>query len=476
MGKRSLFGGIIVVLAIIAGSVFLLRGCLSKYDERSALPPALYFEKDNKGIVFTIIQYGIATSYKSGPGGTFKSMSTSYYIQSNDAATGEVIATKEMKDNSDIKFHPVTVMGTGNGRAWFFMNELLAYDPFTLEKFADKEMIEAKNPQLKGKMPDEKRYYEYDQPTEAVLITATDGIKYTLSTANLRATAVDEDAVAKNPVEAQIKLLKKNEAALEERFKSYYDRYSEFNRLYSERKITAAAYFDSSKKFNRQQDTISEMKKKYSDDIRDLEGLGRADKSRQRQIDNFKTSGKNYTNICTAVDTFHGKWYGMLSSADLEKPLTDFNYRPVYIETARNKFYRAAVTLKDSTKKAVELQVAEPEKMNETVYLQGGFLLDKATALPIHVKSEDGFIICYREKVGNDGNIILARIDLMGKALWTYNTNLSNFADWIYTGKRLIILGNDNKEISSGDANLLISIDLQNGKAVLYDYFTKRLR
>jgi len=476
MLKKGLFGGALVIIAIVAGFIFLLRGCLSRYDERSAIAPVLYFEKADKGIVFSIVKYGKATSYKSNGGSTFKSMSVNYFIQANDVETGEVVAVKKIKHNSDIKFHPVTVMGTGNGKAWVFMNELMAFDPFTLEKIADKDIIEAKNPQLRGKMPGEKNYYVYNNTSDEILITATDGIKYTLTTSSLLATAIDEDDMAKNPAEAKIKELKKAETALDEKYKAYYERYRAYNKLFAEKKISYADYIDSGRNFNRQQDTISEMKKKMREEISDFEDLKRAGNDREREIDNLKTGSKSYTNICTAVDTFNGNWYGLLSSNDLEKPETRFRYRAVYTETARNKLYGAGISLQDSTKKTVELLIGEPEKINDAVYLQGGFLLDPKNALPIHLKNDDGFLICYREKVGHNGNIILSRIDLKGNIKWTFNTKLNEFTDWVYAGKRLIILGNDNKEISSSDANLLISIDLQTGKAVMHDYFTDKVR
>jgi hypothetical protein len=476
MLKKGLFGGALVIIAIIAGFIFLLRGCLSGYDERSAITPALYFEKDGKAVVFSIVEYGKATSYKSGPGGTFKSMSVNYFIQANDAATAELIANKKIKHSSDIKFRPVKVMGAGYNVAWVFIGELLAYDPFTLEKIADREIIETTNPQLKGKMPDEERYYEYDRNSNSILITATDGTKYLLSTANLKATAVDEDVISKNPVEAKIKALKKQEDALEQQYRAGYDRYRAYNKLYSEQKISYAAYLDSGRNFNRLQDSISKWKTNIRNEISDLDDLKDADKDLQRQIENLAGSSKSYTSICTGVDTFNGKWYGLLNSTDLEKPDTRFRYRSVYTETARNKFYNAAISIKDSTKKAIELLIAEPEKLNDAVYLQGGFLLNKSTALPIHLKNDDGFIVCYKEKVGYTGNIILARVDLKGNAKWTMNTMLAEFEDWIYTGNRLIILGNDNKEISSSNANLLMIIDLQTGKALKHDYFTDKMR
>ena len=476
MLKKGLFGGALVLITIIAGFIFLLRGCLSGYDERSAITPALYFEKDDKAVVFSIVEYGKATSYKSGPGGTFKSMSVNYFIQANDAKSAVLIANKKIKHHSDIKFHPVKVLGAGNNTAWVFIGELLAYDPFTLEKIADREIIETKNPQLKGKMPDEERYYEYNRNSNSILITATDGSKYLLSTTDIKATAVDDDVISKNPVEGKIKALKKQEEALDQQYRAGYDRYRGYNQLYSEKKISYTAYLDSGKNFNRLQDSISKWKSNIRNQISDLDDLKDADRDLQRQIENLAGRNKSYGSICTAVDTFNSKWYGLLSTEDLEKPETRFRYRSVYKETARNKFYTAALTIKDSTRKAIELQLAEPEKINDAVYLQGGFLLNKETGLPIHFKNNDGFIICYKEKVGNLGSIMLSRVDLKGNATWAINTRLAAFADWIYTGNQLIILGNDNMEISSGNTNLLMIIDLQTGKAVKHDYFTGKMR
>lgn len=476
MLKKGLLGGAVVLIVIVAGFIFLLRGCLSGYDERSAIVPALYFEKDGKSVVFTIVEYGKATSYSSGPKGTFKSMSVNYYIQANDGTTGQLISNKKINHNSDIKFRPVTVMGSGNNKAWVFINELLAYDPFTLEKLADKEMIETKNPELKGKMPEEERYYKYDHFSNTILITATDGMKYILSTRNLAAKPTDEDGVPKGPLEAKLKILKKQEAALEDEYRAGYERYRAWNKLYSERKISAAAYYDSGKNFNRMQDSISKMRTAIRNEISDLDDLDNTEDDIKRQIENLAGSSKSYSNICTAVDTFNGKWYGLLNAEDLEKPDTRFRYRSVYTETARNKFYLSTVSLKDSTRKAVELVIGEPEKVNDAVYLQGGFLLNKATALPIHLTNEEGFIVCYKEKVGNTGNIMLARVDLQGNSKWSVNTMLPEFNDWIFTGTKLIILGNDNKEITSSNANLLMIINLQTGKAVKHDYFTEKMR
>jgi hypothetical protein len=476
MVRKIVIPGILVVAAFVVGFIFLLKGCLAAYDERSALTPALYFEKDNKAVVFTIVKFEEATSYKSGGGMTSKTVSTNYFIQINDAGTGERLQKKKIKHHQDVKNFPVTTLGDGGGRAWVFIGEPMAFDPFTLEKIADKKIIEERNPALKGKMPEQSSYYVYNNASNELLITATDGLKYSLSTTTLTATPVDDEDIAKSPLQARIKELEKKQKGLEEQYTAAYARYRENIDRLREKKISSNAYYDSGRVFNREQDTINVMQKMVRNELDDLKDLENADRDRQRDIENLTRSSKSYTSICTAADTMDGKWYGLLAGADLEKFDDRFRYRNVYTETARNKMYSAAVTVKDASKKAVELQIGEPAKLNDAVYLQGGFLLNRNTALPIHLKNGEGFIITYREKVGNDGNIILARVDLEGNAKWSVNTRLSRFLDWIYTGKRLVVLGVDNKELSSDEANLLIIIDLDNGGMLVHDYFKDKMR
>ena len=162
-------------------------------------------------------------------------------------------------------------MGAGNNMAWVFIGELLAYDPFTLEKIADKEIIETKKPLLKGKMPDEERYYEYDRIVNSILITATDGMKYLLSTADLKAIEINNDDISTNTLEATIKALKKQEEAMAQQYRAGYDRCRAYNQLYSEKKISYTAYLDIGKNFNRLQDSISKWKNNLRNEISDLD-------------------------------------------------------------------------------------------------------------------------------------------------------------------------------------------------------------
>jgi hypothetical protein len=57
---------------------------------------------------------------------------------------------------------------------------------------------------------------------------------------------------------------------------------------------------------------------------------------------------------------------------------------------------------------------------------------------------------------------------------WTFDSQLKEWANYIFTGKQLIIIGTSNKELSSSDCNLLWCIDMATGKASGYDYFTSK--
>jgi len=476
MIKKTVLGMLALIAVIVVGFMFLLRGCLASYDERSAIAPALFFEKDGRAVVFIIVKYEKATSYSRKGGIVNKSVSTNYYIQVNDALTGVKLDQKKIRHHSDVKNYPISAMGKAGDKAWVFIGEPMAFDPFTLEKYADKSIIESKNPMLAGKMPEQRSYYKFNAKTGELFITATDGLHYSLSTSTLIATVVDEDLVTAEPGTSSIKELEKKKKALDDEDRAYYQRFMEFNRLYREQKISQAVYYDSTKYFNRRQDTITARQKQIRDAISALKDNANDLRDRERELENLNDGSLSYTDYSRSSDTINGQWYGLMTAADLEKRNPDFQYQPVYTETARNKLYTAATRQKDPGGHSGKLMVDEPVRMNDNIFLQGGFLLDKFTALPIHLKNKEGVLIVHRQTVGYKGEILVSRIDLRGNITWTLNTKLTEFLDWIWSGNRLIILGADNKELSSGEANLMMSIDLQNGSRVIHDYFTDKMR
>ena len=60
--------------------------------------------------------------------------------------------------------------------------------------------------------------------------------------------------------------------------------------------------------------------------------------------------------------------------------------------------------------------------------------------------------------------------------VWTLNTRLKEFYDWQLKFNKLVITGTDNKNLSSGEVNVLLIIDMQNGKIAAYDFFTDKVK
>jgi len=88
--------------------------------------------------------------------------------------------------------------------------------------------------------------------------------------------------------------------------------------------------------------------------------------------------------------------------------------------------------------------------------------------------SPAGYLVVYKDKIGNEGKILMSRVNEEGAIRWTFDTGLTDWIDWLYTGKQLFILGADKRELSSDQSNVLWCIDLTTGKASRYDYFTDK--
>ena len=106
---KGIASSVIVIALFIVGIIVGLRSCLSKYDERSAILPILYFKNDSNSILFSLVKYEKVSSYSRVRGLTHKTVSNHYFVQSNNAVSGEKIRSKEII--SDIKNFPETVLG-----------------------------------------------------------------------------------------------------------------------------------------------------------------------------------------------------------------------------------------------------------------------------------------------------------------------------------------------------------------------------
>jgi hypothetical protein len=396
---RLISGSLLFIALLVVGFIYLLRGCLAKYDERNAIPPVLFFEKDGKAVLFSLVKFEKATSYSQDGGFINKSVSNSYYVQCNDANTGEKIKDNKITGHSRIKHYPMELIGASAGKAWLFIDELIAYDPFTLEKLADQAAIENKNPLLKGKLPIERQYYRFNEGDEKISFTAIDGSLWELNTQNLLALPA--------PLSPPEKI-----------------------------------------------------------DIGDITFL-----SRRKNLQRLNLS---FNEMKVNQDTIIGRWFGMYAGDELAELNKYPTITTAYGTDKRRQFVSGSYGTENSNK-VINKPVTPVSGSNE-YFLDGGFLLDKGTANPIHLTNPDSYLVVYKNQIGVEGHIVICRLTIDGRNLWTVDMNLKSVIDWSLHANKLYITGMDNKELSSSECNLLMNIDLQSGQVHRYDFFIDKTR
>jgi hypothetical protein len=467
---------LIILLTIglfVVGLLFLIRGCLSKYDERSAIPQSLYFEKDSKAVIFSLVKFEKTTSYQQDGGFINKSVNTSYFIQNNDAVTATKLADKKIREHREIKNHPVEILGAANGQAWVFMGELMAFDPFTLEKKADLEMIQEKNPQLKDRFPSERKFYVFDRADGSIHLTAADGSRWKLNTATLIASAEDEpldnDGESKG-VALLKKQMKQNQAQQDSLMENKLRKPS---RMLSAKEISMQQYRKLMEGFNEERSALYKVRDSLQHQLSKSQQEERSGEDIHRKIESLRgKTGISFSQVKTNMDTINGKWYGLYTMPELEKLWERVQNQPAYGETARRQLYVTGYSSDRNGDFVFDKEHASAIN-SSSFFLDGGFLLNKNTGNPVKLSSSS-FLIVHKDIIGNEGKVQVSRVDTDGKIAWTFNTGLKEWADWILTDKQFFVFGTNNKKLSSGEVSIFWSIDLSTGKAMTYDYFTDK--
>lgn len=471
--RKSVVTGILILGLLITGFVLLLKGCLAKYDERFIHVPALLFEKNGKTTIFSIVEFQKTTSYSQNGGMTRKSVSTSYYVQLNDGDTGEELKKIKVKRHSQVKSYPIEVLGASGDNAWLFMGEPMAFDAYSLSRVADIDMLEEKNPSLRGRFPSERQYYSFNNTERALYFTATDGTKWKLNTATLTASPAEYDP-DQNEADARIKSLDeeiKNLQAYQDSIYQHKNRkasedYSNKRISYNEYRQLTTEFYAERSRIDKVRDSLYTLRSK-------MENSYRADKDRLRAIENLQRSSISFSQIKQNQDTAGGMWYGVYSPSEISKLYDRVTDNAEYDETMRRKFYTGTYSFNRSDDAIIDKKGLKPVSSGD--FLAAGLLLDKSTARPVKLPGTPAYFIVHKDQVGREGRIQLTKIGLDGRTLWTFNTGLTEWADWKLGSKKIFVFGVNNKSLSSSECNIMHCINLSDGKAVTFDYFKNKL-
>jgi hypothetical protein len=454
---------------LVLGFMYLLRGCLSKYDERSILQEVLYFKEGNREIVFSIVKFDKATSYSQEGGFIQKSVNTTYSIQTNDAITGEKLDEKEVKDHSDIRNYPIKIMGASGKYAWAFINEPVVFDPFTLQTIATVKQLEDKNPQLRGKFPAEERFYKFDNADQHLHFTAKDGQKWIINGQTFQATTDSENETEnKSRTKELDKLIKENSTQqnnlLEEKLRTPAKQLAAKQidlRTYQQ---YTAEYYKRRDALYKERDSLDKLYRIIDDNRRSVEELERRASSLRNRFQ-FSQAKLN-------ADTINGKWIGIYTPDEMNNLPDKIRYLPAYNDAARRLCFISTYVQNERGEFVMNREHAVIPNPNDH-FLNGGLLTSNKTGKPLRLQ-DDAFLLIFKNEIGNQGKIQLAKLTDNGQIEWTCDTGIPEWSNYIFTGKQLIITAKDNEELSGDECNILLLIDLQTGKAEKYDYFTQK--
>lgn len=455
--RKLVWGSLLAIAAFVAGLLFLIRGCLSQYDERSAIGPVLFFSGKERQILFSIIQSEEATSYSQKGGFTQKTVSTTYFIQNNDVATAEKISVKQVKRHKDIRSFPVETIAAWGQLAWVYMGELMAFDPFTLEKKADTEILEKLNPASRGLWPQERRYYEFDTRRQQLLVTLADGSRWQLDPASLLLKSATDIKPADDQ-ELQISYWRGLVQAQQHQQDSLYT-------LLRQQKLAAPQFYALRQRVQQQRDSLYLLIRNGEKIQRDQQQLYR----RQEQLS--ESYYPSYSQMHTSMDTTGGQLYAVLSADEMKEANVRIQWQQANGDAVRRLLYTAPYFMNKYDE--AEFEKTAVVQLEKAAYLlDGGFLLDKATAQPIHLRNPDSWLFIGKSRVGREGTVVLKRIDKSGNIRWQFDTGLTEWAYWLCTGDRLLVLGADNPELGHQQTHLLWTITLEDGSVHGYDYFS----
>ncbi|RYY19415.1 MAG: hypothetical protein EOO04_22065 [Chitinophagaceae bacterium] len=178
-----------------------------------------------------------------------------------------------------------------------------------------------------------------------------------------------------------------------------------------------------------------------------------------------------YRSMSISIDTLNNQWIGIYDEHELHELLPHIYIRRANDETARRFLVMGQISYDKNNQPKLDLSTFESFRNGE--FLDGGLLLNKATGLPFRL-ADNRYLIVHKDVIGKDGKIKISAITNTGQLLWTAETALKSWYDWQLHKNKLVVFGQDNRELMGDDANALLIIDIATGKISRYDYFTDR--
>lgn len=471
--KYGCFSGIFFALLGIFGFVMLMKSCTDKYDQRFKISKGLVISTNDSPIYFTLVENRNTVSFRRGGGINYTQYNTTIWIYTFNIEEGTILKKKKIININKVKNHPIETWGVYDNNVWCFINQIRAYDAITLEEKVNLKILEEKNAFLKGKFPAEHQYYEPHSEDGYIKLTALDGLIYKLDLQTLLCTEWNEEENM-NTSKSYENQRKQIEKEIEENYQRNSQHYDDMKN----NKISNKEYSKLNQEFYKKRDSLSKLSDSLYQLMNKTENDIRNQENYQRELKNLKE--QSYFGIRTITiltDTIGENWFGLLSN-DKYQTLSDyFRIESNYEETSRNTLYSGKLLPIERNNSYRKIDLTSLTQKGKSNYLQGGFLMDLNTARALRLKNPDGFYILHRDIIGDKGKLMISRIDLDGKCLWTTNTELPiELQDYTINDQYIIFSAATNSDLTAGNANSIVFINRENGSMKVYNFMRRKER
>jgi hypothetical protein len=439
----------LLIISVVVGFIFLIRGCLAKYDEYYQFDAARGFHSSKGDVIVYLKEKYKVNSYSSGGGMTSISGTPYYYLETRDAASLKLLKSTKFEDISDPVKRTPHVIGCDDKSIWIFQGKIMAFDALTHEMVCTKEKLEETNPALKDNLPEDMSYYKYNYIHGRLEVTTKNALHFSISK-TFKAQKINDVESDENQEIVDLKNLEKNIKEQRDIKAKNGDR-SSFNEYYK--------LDDSIRK-------IEKLIDKKKDDIKDIKEYNK--KIQESRSKGFDNAQNNLVNAVVLDSTI----YALLSEKDLAENNSNFYFRKIYSDEVQRQLYRSNFNELEKNDGFFErCKISERKLVNNNIsFLKGGFLLDKENLEPIKLSNPLSWLILSAKEVGNKSKLILQRVNEQGIAIWTKELPIIDFSDMVLAGDNLVMFTNDGVKITNDDnRNWIISLNLKTGDFILLD-------
>ncbi len=446
MTQKNRKGGCLLfvyILLVVAGFIFLLKGCLAKHDEYTHFDKAQAFHNSQLDIVLYLKQHFIVNSYSSEGGMTNISGRSIYFLETRNAATLELIKQTRLKSADKKNTARPTIIGSNEKLVWVFYGEIMAFDPFTHEIVCDAKVLAQVNPVFRNNLPGDSRYYNFNYILNRLEITTKDANKYLVN--NFFATEQINESENNEPKEITgFKRMVQNLKAESSKEKKTMDYWT------------------------------------LQDSIRTLEDIiyKKTDEYRRVCESNKKINDARHNGISSINDmminvaVIDSLAYTLLTHKEFQKNDNSFYFSNNSYEDVQKKLYIATIQSSDKNSGffgMININGWKPVN-NAKTYLNGGFLIQKETLEPICLNNPLSWIILSSKEVGNESPRILQRVNQQGIPLWIIELPVKGFNDMLLTRKNLVLFINDSDILTKHkQSNWIMSVSLETGEYTQVD-------